>query len=238
MGDSNAGSSLHRPLPPGQSVRGDFPRFGLAKFANRFPAEAERIQLTLGGDLTDEFVLDETFQGLPQIEQHSDFHCVTTWSASNLAWRGYRFHEFYSQIVSPRLAEGVEISCVTFRCQDGYTITSLLEDLLMPDVMLAVRLEGASLDVSHGAPLRLVAPAQYGYKNPKHIRVIEFWCSLEHYRSPGLSLMDHPRARVAQEERGRYLPGVIYRWLYRPLIKSTVRQFRHALDAHNAQKGR
>jgi DMSO/TMAO reductase YedYZ molybdopterin-dependent catalytic subunit len=31
------------------------------------------------------------------------------------------------------------------------------------------------LTVAHGAPLRLVAPAHYGYKSAKHLSRIEFW---------------------------------------------------------------
>ena len=40
----------------------------------------------------------------------------------------------------------------------------------------------------------------------------------------------HDRARVALEERGQGVPGWLLRWLYRPLIGPTARQFAQALQ--------
>ena len=43
--------------------------------------------------------------------------------------------------------------------------------------------------------------------------------------------MDHPRARVAHEERGRGVPGWLLRHLYyRPPVGPTIRTFQAALD--------
>jgi hypothetical protein len=47
---------------------------------------------------------------------------------------------------------------------------------------------------------------------------------------PGQFEMDHPRARVAMEERGRIFPGWVLRYLYRPLIGPTVKRFQRALE--------
>jgi hypothetical protein len=44
--------------------------------------------------------------------------------------------------------------------------------------------------------------------------------------------MDHPRARVAQEERGRGLPGWLLRVVYRPLIPGTVKRFANAMSSY------
>jgi len=103
---------------------------------------------------------------------------------------------------------------------------------LADDVLLADRLNGAPLDVAHGAPLRLVAPAHYGYKNPKHVNRIEFWPDAAQFQPPALAFMDHPTARVATEERGRVFPGWMLRYLYRPLVRSTIRTFERALAQH------
>jgi hypothetical protein len=46
--------------------------------------------------------------------------------------------------------------------------------------------------------------------------------------------MDHPRARVALEERGKGLPGWMFRVLYRPLVGPTVRNFRKAVEQYRA----
>ena len=44
-------------------------------------------------------------------------------------------------------------------------------------------------------------------------------------------LSDHPRARVAQEERGRGVPGWLLRFIYRPFINSTIRDFEKLTSA-------
>ncbi|MBC7984424.1 MAG: molybdopterin-dependent oxidoreductase, partial [Candidatus Obscuribacterales bacterium] len=100
------------------------------------------------------------------------------------------------------------------------------------DVLLADTLNDAPLSIEHGAPLRLVAPAHYGYKNVKHLSQIEFWRDRGDYRPSALRFMDHPRARVAFEERGQIFPGWFLRYLYRPLIDSTVKQFSKAMDEY------
>jgi DMSO/TMAO reductase YedYZ molybdopterin-dependent catalytic subunit len=73
--------------------------------------------------------------------------------------------------------------------------------------------------VSNGAPLRMVAPAHYGYKSVKHLYAIEY----RHAYDPGpAGWKAHPRGRVAQEERSRYLPGRVWRPVWRagqPLVR-------------------
>jgi DMSO/TMAO reductase YedYZ molybdopterin-dependent catalytic subunit len=101
-----------------------------------------------------------------------------------------------------------------------------MEDALRDNVLIADQLDGEGLSVIHGAPLRLVAPAHYGYKNVKHIAHIELWRDVASYRAYFPRFMEHPRARIAYEERGRYLPGWIYRYLYRPFIGLTVQQMK------------
>jgi hypothetical protein len=44
--------------------------------------------------------------------------------------------------------------------------------------------------------------------------------------------MDHPRARVAFEERGNRVPAWLLRNIYRLLIPSTIRRFRRTLELH------
>ena len=43
-----------------------------------------------------------------------------------------------------------------------------------PDAMLARHQDGKPLTRSHGAPLRLVLPSMYGYKNVKWVRELRF----------------------------------------------------------------
>ena len=217
-------------LPPGQRERVTFPRFGLTPFARRFPYQTDRVELKIRGDLPNEILLSTELASLERVEQRSDFHCVTTWSCPGLLWSGVRFADFYSQLVKPLANPPDDISLVVMRGQDGYHSGLPLADLLASEVLLADRLNGEPLGIEHGAPLRLIAPAHYGYKSVKHIRVIEFWSAQNRYRPVGLAFMAHPRARVAQEERGLW-PARLLRWMYRPLIGPTVRRFQRAMRA-------
>ena len=214
------------PLPPGQVAADDFPRFGLAWFAYNSPSDIRRIAIRVAGDVETAIEVTEQLSALPHIDQVSDFHCVTSWSRRALQWRGVRFRDFYEQIVVPGARPASDASFVVFVCQDGYRNSLLLEDLLADDVMLADSLDGQPLTLEHGAPLRLVAPAHYAYKSAKHLQRIEFWRDDSHYTFPGPGFMSHPRARVALQERGRYLPGWFYRALYRPIIGFSAWVFR------------
>ena len=49
-----------------------------------------------------------------------------------------------------------------------------LDQFREPDAMLARRQDGKPLTRSHGAPLRLVLPSMYGYKNVKWVRELRF----------------------------------------------------------------
>lgn len=219
-------------LPPGQFLLDEFPRFGLGKFARRFPTNPDQLAVRIGGDVERPLSIGQAqLAGLERVEIQADFHCVTCWSVRNQRWSGYRFADFYAAIVRGQAGPEADANLVVLRAADGYASSLPLEDLLAGEVLLADRLDGEPLGIKHGAPLRLVAPTHYGYKNVKHLTAIEFWRDARNYRFPRPypKLMDHPRARVALEERTRWLPAWLIRPLYRRLIRSTIRNFRKAL---------
>lgn len=217
-------------LPPGQRAIDHFPRFGLLKYARRFKTEFDPLALLVSGDVRNAITLTaKDLNSLPRIQQASDFHCVTTWSRHGLLWGGVRFSDFYRLIVQPKVQPSDEAQWVIFRSQDGFRASLPLADLLSDDVLLADSLGGLALPAEHGAPLRLVAPAHYGYKNAKHLKAIEFWRDESKFRPPAFRFMNHPRARVAFEERGRGVPGWLLRFLYRPLVKPTMRLFERTM---------
>lgn len=228
------------PLPPGQFPAPSFDRFGLGLFANRFPANPDRVEIAIGGDVAQPVTVSTEFAALPRVTHVSDFHCVTTWSYQGLRWGGVRFADFYDRIAVPLAKAEDGAGFVVFRGQDGYRCSMQLGDLLAEDVILADSLDGHGLGLDHGAPLRLVAPAHYGYKNVKHIAAIEFWRDRRNYRFPlpYPNLMDHPRGRVAFEERCQLIPNWIVRPLYnlvRPLARAKSGK---ALAAHLKRVGR
>lgn len=219
-------------LPPGQKESKIFPRFGLPVYANRFPKETDKIRFSMGGDM-DEFEISDELKSLSRINQTSDFHCVTTWSKLNLNWSGYRFSDFYESFIQSKVSS--EITFVVLKAQDGYKTSLLLSDLMLQDVLIADRLDDKPLTIEHGAPIRIVAPSHYGYKNLKHIKRMEFYAKPKVVKQGVLRFMDHPRARVAYEERALKGPGIIYRWLYKFGIKKNIKDFEEATNAYRAK---
>ncbi|HYW55444.1 MAG TPA: molybdopterin-dependent oxidoreductase [Polaromonas sp.] len=220
------------PLPPGQKARSDFPRFGLAPYARRFPRDEKARVLTLSGDALESVTISSALEGLERVEQVSDFHCVTTWSHRALHWGGVRFSDFYGLHIAPRVDPAIGVRWVVLRGQDGYQSRMLLADLLANDVLLADTLDGLPLTLGHGAPLRLVAPAHYGYKSVKHLSHIECWQAEPKSVQSTFAFMNHPRGRVALEERAQWMPGWLLRHVYRPMIKPNAALFANAAAEH------
>jgi len=221
-------------LPPGQYASDDFPRFGLTPYAYRFPSDVQSKSIAIDGDVDHSITLSDALTDLPHIEQVSDFHCVTTWSRRSLRWGGVRFRDFHEQIVKPQAAPQAGANFVVLKAQDSFRMSLPLEDLLADDVLLADTLDGEALSIEYGAPLRLIAPAHYAYKSIKHLNRIEYWKDEENFKLSGIvRFMLHPRGRVSREERGIGLPGWIFRYLYRPLVRPTASRFRKAMVAYH-----
>jgi DMSO/TMAO reductase YedYZ molybdopterin-dependent catalytic subunit len=218
------------PLPPGQKERITFPRFGLPHYANRYQEDFGPIELHISGEMKQSFTLtEEHLSCLTRCRMTSDFHCVTTWTKRDIRWGGIRFVEFYQSLIEPKVKKDNSIYWVVFKSLDGYRSRILLNDILDSNVFLADELNDRPLCSKHGAPLRLVAPKHYGYKNPKHINRIEFHGKDYKFKPPLLSFMEHPRARVEFEERGRFFPGWVLRYFYRPMITSTIEKFKQGM---------
>ncbi|MFQ3227112.1 MAG: DMSO/TMAO reductase YedYZ molybdopterin-dependent catalytic subunit [Porticoccaceae bacterium] len=215
--------------PPGQKNRTDFPRFGLPAYADRFPSRPDDRSVLIEVNESSRVEIDDALDDLPRTTICADFHCVTTWTYPYADWSGVTFSDFFKKYVQPHEAEQHPITGAVFYGQDGYRTTLLLEDLLRSDVMLADSLDGQPLTIEHGAPLRLVAPAHYGYKNLKHLKRIEFYSTIPKIKRGISAFLDHPRARVLKEERARWIPGWILRYVYRPLISGAVKDFRKAM---------
>jgi DMSO/TMAO reductase YedYZ molybdopterin-dependent catalytic subunit len=159
--------------------------------------------------------ITELIEALPRVSQVADFHCVATWSATDICWSGVSFRRFWEQVVVPRCRPAADAVAVIARGADGVQAVIDLRDALADNVMLADRLDGRPLDGLHGAPLRFVSPGQYGYKNIKHLTGLEV---AHTFPKPGLLLGEHPRARVALEERDPWMNPQLYRLIGRALI--------------------
>jgi len=210
-----------RSLPPGQHASA-LRRFGLPQYAGVRPHVLADPVLTVTGMVRHplQLAVAELAEHPGRREQVADLHCVTTWSARDLRWSGLPFAAVHDLLVA-RAAVRSSARWVCFAGLDGYRNSLLLADCLAEGVLLADTLGGAPLTAETGAPLRLVAPAHYGYKSVKHLYAIEYRC---HYDPGPAGWMGHPRGRVAYEERSRYLPGRAWRPVWRlalPLVRRT-----------------
>jgi DMSO/TMAO reductase YedYZ molybdopterin-dependent catalytic subunit len=207
-------------LPRGQTVA-PLRRFGLPQFARIRPQPPTHPVVTVTGAVSrpTQIDLDDLITPDRRRVQRSDLHCVTTWSALDLQWEGVPFRHVHDALAA-RVGIGRSAGWVTLTGLDGYRACLRLDDALADDVLFADRLAGAPLSAEHGAPLRLVAPALYGYKSVKHV------CAIEYRRDydPGSARWAaHPRGRVAHEERSRYLPGTPWRLIWRTLLPNVRR---------------
>jgi DMSO/TMAO reductase YedYZ molybdopterin-dependent catalytic subunit len=105
---------------------------------------------------------------LPRTEQVSTFHCVTGWSVENVRWAGVRLRDLM-RTVGPLPRAGV-LEFVS--AESPYSDTLTLAQAHLADAMLAYEMDGAPLPREHGAPVRLVIPEMYGYKNVKWVERI------------------------------------------------------------------
>jgi DMSO/TMAO reductase YedYZ molybdopterin-dependent catalytic subunit len=213
-------------LPPGQRVLAEFPRFGVARFARR-KLKHKEIRLEISGPLARPVMLTAVeLAKLPRMTATADFHCAAGWSYRGLRWSGFRFLDVWNAFVAPSLQPNHELGFAVLRCQDGYRTGLPLADLLAPEVLLVDRLNDEPLTVEHGAPMRLIAPAHYGYKSAKHLSAVELRHDGRDYRPLLPKFMEHPRARVEFEERGQLIPGWLLRYAFRPFIQPIIRELK------------
>lgn len=160
-------------LPPGQTSTTRLLKWGEdhPTIGGHVPKiDLKEWTLTVEGEVENPLKLDwKNLLELPKVESTSDFHCVEGWSVPGLKWEGVKFQQIV-KLVQP---EG-NARFVTFECADGYTTSLTLEELMGDDVVLAYRLDGKRLESGIGAPLRLVVPHKYAYKNAMWITTILF----------------------------------------------------------------
>lgn len=159
-------TNLNERVPSGQTLVTNFPVLDLGVQPE---VQLERWALRIHGQVETEIRLDwAAFQNLPQVEDISDFHCVTRWSQLDMNWEGVRMREIL-MLAKPLQ----EARFVTLYSYDGYTTNLSLEALLDDDVIVAHSVLGAPLSRVHGGPVRLVVPKRYAWKSAKWLQAIE-----------------------------------------------------------------
>ena len=127
-------------------------------------------RLTVGGlvDKPTTLTYDE-LRALPRTSEIRTFHCVTGWTVANVHWTGVRLSDLLDRVSPQFSAQGVQFTSAEIPYVDSLT----LEQAKLPDVMLAYEMNGRPLPREHGAPVRLVMPEMYGYKNVKWVSRID-----------------------------------------------------------------
>jgi len=154
-------------LPPGQRQVHNFPVLDLGV---RPEIRLQDWRLKIHGHVENPVTLTwEQFLALPQFEDVSDFHCVTTCSQFDMTWEGVAFFTL-AELVKPK----PEATHVFFKSYDGYSTNNPLAACLDDDVLLAHKWNGAGIPLEHGGPARVIIPKRYAWKGAKFIREITF----------------------------------------------------------------
>jgi DMSO/TMAO reductase YedYZ molybdopterin-dependent catalytic subunit len=142
------------------NVQNPFPRFDPATY-----------RLSVGGLVRRPVTLNwNQITALPGDQQTSTFHCVTGWTVDGVLWEGIR-----AQTLMDLVAPLASAKYVTFQSMEGPYVDQLsIDQFTLPDVMIARQMDGGPISRAHGAPLRLIIPDMYGYKNVKWLRSITF----------------------------------------------------------------
>jgi DMSO/TMAO reductase YedYZ molybdopterin-dependent catalytic subunit len=167
MGSGPLNRDGHPQLPPDQQAVKTWPILDLGIHPEVTRADW-RLSVTGLVERPQTLSWDDLLQ-LPQVEDTSDFHCVTGWSRLGLHWKGVRFQDLAQQV-------GVksEARFVYTTAYDGYSTNLPLDEALKYDVLLVYEAEGEPLPREHGGPVRMITPQLWAWKGAKWIQGIEF----------------------------------------------------------------
>jgi DMSO/TMAO reductase YedYZ molybdopterin-dependent catalytic subunit len=170
-----------------------------------------RLKLTVEGRILREFTYRELLS-LPRVERYQTLRCISNTLKSDLmgtaAWSGIRL----TQLLSEReLPEGlVEMAVLG---SDGHGDSFRLDYAFSEEPLLALGMNGNTLNRQHGYPLRLLVPRYYGLKHVKWISEIAFlrepyygtWPKMGYTKEPVIhtcSFIDRIRRQGARLEAG------------------------------------
>lgn len=129
------------------------------------------------------FDINDLKKMMPVEERLYRFRCVEAWAMA-VPWMGFQFSELvkkvepkpaathvrFVSIMRPSEAPNQKVSSYPWPYQEGLTIDEAMNEL----TFMATGLYGKPLAKQNGAPIRLVTPWKYGFKNIKSIVRIEF----------------------------------------------------------------
>jgi len=155
----------------------------VANHTSDFVVEPWQIEITGECDNPMTLNLNDLFN-FPHEERVYHFRCVERW-AMNIPWLGFPLSELvnkakptssakYIRFVSANRPEQMPGVKLTPQYPWPYSESMRLDEALNELVMVVTGIYGEPLLKQHGAPVRIIVPWKYGYKNPKSIERIEF----------------------------------------------------------------
>jgi DMSO/TMAO reductase YedYZ molybdopterin-dependent catalytic subunit len=109
---------------------------------------------------------------MPQHTAHLAINCVEGWSSGDQVWTGVRLRDL------ARLAgDGQPASVLVESLERGGTFRRAVlsaGQIMDPDSLLALRVNGADLSLDHGYPARVIVPASPGVHNTKWVASLTF----------------------------------------------------------------
>lgn len=152
---------------------------GTQRYADMAQHDFANWTVTIGGlvETPLAFSLAE-IKAMPSRVQITRHDCVEGWSAIG-KWTGVPLGDLVRKVHPLPNAKYAVLHCADVDDEGvAYYESMALADCYHPQTILAYQLNGASLDVPHGAPLRLRFERQLGYKQAKYIERIELVQSL------------------------------------------------------------
>jgi hypothetical protein len=146
-----------------------FPVNRSARLAGVIPLATDPgYRLAVGGNVARPLSLSlEELSGLPQHEETLPIACVEGWSASP-RWRGVRVRELLDMAGA---AEAAEVLVESLQPPGRAFRTSILNRLHAgdPATLLALEVNGETLHLDHGFPVRLIGPNRPGVMQTKWV---------------------------------------------------------------------
>ena len=152
----------------------------------------------------------EQIRELPARTQITRHDCVEGWSAIG-EWTGVPLSTLLQMAGS-----GTGTRYIVFHCADDLAGQGLyyesidLIDAFHPQTIMAYAMNGQTLPIPHGAPLRLRVERQLGYKMAKYVMRIEAVDELRQYRPRPRRLLGRPRLRMVRGDLTVFAPSLAH----------------------------
>lgn len=123
----------------------------------------------VNGDVAKSYSLAE-LGALPQYAVELPIACVEGWSQM-ASWRGVRLKDLVGDVGG---ASGVSLKATSLEQNSSYAVTTMGPEFVWDDLTLvALQVNGEPLDLDHGYPARLIAPARPGVLQTKWLSSLE-----------------------------------------------------------------